>query len=101
MKLPELTKRTSAGPSAARWLAAGLLIVFFAIPSQAFAQCAGATGIINDGSDQNGNLIPDYLFDDLATSVQWTLTPAAGAGQLPITVDQVRFAQFGVGQPSL
>jgi len=90
MKLPELTKPTSAGPRAARWLAVGLLIVLFAIPTQAFAQCAGAVGIENDGTDLNGNFIPDYVFGDLGSTVNWTLTPRAG-DVLNVTVDQVKF----------
>ena len=91
MKLPELTKRTSAGPSAARWLAASLLIVLFAIPSQAFAQCSGNVDIEFPGAvDLNGNGVPDYLLSELPESVNWALTPKRGGG-LDIDVDFVRF----------
>ena len=92
MKLPDFTKRTSAGPSAARWLAAGLLIVLFAMPTQAFAQtCGGGFDVFTDGTDLNGNTIPDYLFDNLAETVEWTLVPKSGTAN-DITVSQVEFA---------
>ena len=91
MKLPDLTKPTSAGPRAARWLAAGLLIVLFAMPTQAFAQCAGAVGIENDGTDFAGiATFSDYYYDELPESIVWSLNPRAG-DVLNVTVDQVLF----------
>ena len=91
MKRPDRTNQPSAVPRAAKWLAAGLLMVLFAIPSQALAQCAGAVDIEFPGaSDLNGNGVPDYLLSDLPETVNWQLTARAG-GTLQIDVDQVRF----------
>ncbi len=91
MKITTQTERALAASRATRWIAAGLLIILFAIPSQAFAQCSGATAISVDGADNNGNLVPDYYYQDLPDSIEGTLNPRAG-GVLDISVDQVRFA---------
>jgi len=96
MKVPICTKPQSAIPRTARWLAAGLLIVLFAIPSLAVAQggagCAGAIDVSNDGSNFAGIAsFSDYYYVDRPDSIVWTLNPKAG-GDLTVTTDQVQFA---------
>jgi hypothetical protein len=88
----ETTNPTSTLPHAARWLAAGLLIAFFAFPSLALAQtCGGAVDVSTDGTDINGNTVPDYLYGELPATINWELTPKSGTANA-IVVSQVQFA---------